>query len=114
MDIKHGQHHTLFLTKMGNVYCTGSNDSGQCGLDSSYSEVRDIVKVEFVNNDKIISISCGKLHSLFINERHELLVCGYNYCGQCGYNQNEDILEEKKKEIMIMMKRKKKKKMLME
>merc|ERR1712154_680081 len=54
---------------------------------------------EFVNNDKIISISCGKLHSLFINERHELLVCGYNYCGQCGYNQNEDILEEEKEDV---------------
>ena len=36
------------------------------------------------NNNKIISISCGNLHSLFIDKYQRLLVSGYNFSGQCG------------------------------
>jgi len=40
--------------------------------------------IPMANDIKIRAISCGSLHSLFIDESRRLLVCGYNYSGQCG------------------------------
>eukprot|EP01084_Bolivina_argentea_P120081 212863_1 len=84
IDIKNGAEHTIFLTESGKVYSFGANSSGQCGLGKSVPNVSRLTLIEFVNNDKIISIECGKLHTLFINNKNELLVCGYNYSGQLG------------------------------
>ncbi len=40
-------------------------------------------------NTNIKAIACGCFHSLFINNKQQLVVVGYNYSGQLGLNQNQ-------------------------
>eukprot|EP01084_Bolivina_argentea_P006697 12685_1 len=82
IDIASGSNHHLLLTLKGNVYGIGSNRCGQLGLKQNIKQIQTPMLIPF--NDKIKAISCGKLHSLFINKYGKLLVCGYNYCGQLG------------------------------
>eukprot|EP00484_Ammonia_sp_Unknown_P027793 CAMPEP_0197042950 /NCGR_PEP_ID=MMETSP1384-20130603/19247_1 /TAXON_ID=29189 /ORGANISM="Ammonia sp." /LENGTH=466 /DNA_ID=CAMNT_0042474157 /DNA_START=45 /DNA_END=1445 /DNA_ORIENTATION=- len=90
VDIQCGSAHLLFLTNTGVVYSIGANDSGQCGIcEASPSPTNYIVspqQIRFPHDAKaqIKSIAAGKIHSLFIDDRGRLLVCGYNYCGQLG------------------------------
>eukprot|EP01084_Bolivina_argentea_P254597 428039_1 len=86
IDIAYGAHHTLFLTQNGSVYSYGQNGSGQCGI---HTNGKQIIKPQLIPiNFKITEIAAGKLHSLFIDTKKRLLVCGYNYCGQLGINNN--------------------------
>eukprot|EP01084_Bolivina_argentea_P254337 427564_1 len=86
IDIQCGLNHTLFLTKCGNLYSFGDNDVGQCGLNRK--------KYTRLSTPKLImqsvkSIACGSFHNLIINTKQELLVNGYNFCGQLGLKQDD-------------------------
>eukprot|EP01084_Bolivina_argentea_P202749 346347_1 len=87
IDIQSSETHTLFLTKKGNVYGIGKNDSGQLGLGVNIPEVNIPTLIPF--KQKIKAIATGKLHSLFLNKDGKMLVCGYNYCGQLGIAANQ-------------------------
>jgi len=84
IDIKCGKKHCLFLTKNGDVFCIGSNDSGQCGMEVDVFYVPTPTLIPMTDDGKIKSIACGNFHSLFIDEKQRLLCCGYSYLGQCG------------------------------
>jgi len=84
VDIKAGCNHVLILTALGRVYAMGQNESGECGVGNGLNYVKKPAPIPFDEGRKITAISCGRLHSLFVDDGGQLLVCGYNYCGQLG------------------------------
>ena len=45
-------------------------------------------KYEIFSTQKIIEISTGEYHSLFLSESGRVYACGRNYAGQCGIDPN--------------------------
>mmetsp|Transcript_7029 Transcript_7029/g.10328 ORF Transcript_7029/g.10328 Transcript_7029/m.10328 type:complete len:429 (+) Transcript_7029:66-1352(+) len=88
-----GNNHSLALSNCGSVFCWGSNDSGQCGVDLSHKKVRPM-KIPFfeVLSDKIIQIYAGGYHSFSLDSRGHLYCWGSNNKGQCGIQGHCDVL----------------------
>lgn len=91
IDIQCGSRHSLFLTALGYVYCCGSNDAGQIGQKKQIQTLQTLQLLHIGNKDvtKIIGIAAGELHSLFVDQDHNLWCCGYNYCGQLGITPDD-------------------------
>jgi hypothetical protein len=81
-----GERHSLVLTNSGEVYAWGWNYWGQVGNGrSGLSEFQSIpIKVNGFNEEKVVMISCGGLHSMALTERGHVFSWGYNNCGQLG------------------------------
>ena len=73
-----GAHHTLFLTRMRQVYATGANNLGQLGCDSLETQFNQPVEVSGLGDKYIEDISCGE-GSFAITSKGDLYVWGlYN------------------------------------
>jgi len=88
INIQCGSTHALFLSSAGHVLACGANNSGQCGIAGSATSPQKYItypqQIVFCHDQhcKIKRIAAGKMHSLFIDSKGRLLVCGYNYSGQ--------------------------------
>lgn len=71
----------------------GKNDSGQLGVDHKET-VAAPVRVKLTG--KVIKISAGRSHSLFLMDNGELFGCGSNICGQVGLGASKMQLTPKK------------------
>ena len=40
-------------------------------------------------DEDIIELSCGSAHSLFLTSDYDVISCGSNYFGQCGFDPEE-------------------------
>eukprot|EP01084_Bolivina_argentea_P109267 195286_1 len=94
IDVSYGLAHTIFLTKNGRVYGCGCNDHGALGI-SNNNHCTDInvptIIDYFVENDIIIStISCGRLHSIFVDTNGNVYSCGRAQYGQLGIARNNN------------------------
>jgi len=89
-----GQTHSLFLTTLGNVYSTGMNDHGQCGLklDShlAYNLNCFLELIPVPTLFDIESIASGQTHSLALDKHGKVWIFGSNEHGQLGL-ANEDL-----------------------
>ncbi len=85
VDISCGNCHSLVLTQTGHVYGFGHNDYGQIGCANNAHQLTPI-KINGFNNEKVISVSCGSLHSLALTEYGEVYGWGRNDLGQLGIN----------------------------
>lgn len=87
---------SLFLENTGQVLGTGSSGYGQLGdgqstLNTNRYNVAYAIKGNQNNNSgtlmtRIVQISSGIDHSLFLEENGNVLACGYNGYGQLGLN----------------------------
>ena len=79
---------TMCLDFEGNVFTFGHNGSGELGFD------KDILFLHFPqripNLPKIIQISCGASHCMFLSENNELYCFGCNFDGQLGFVNREN------------------------
>jgi alpha-tubulin suppressor-like RCC1 family protein len=74
---------TLLLNSQGQVFAFGDNASGQAGLgEQEYIEVPTLIKKPDLG--KIIAVSAGGMHSLFLNSQGQVFSCGYGDHGELG------------------------------
>lgn len=93
-----GEAHSLALTTKGQVYSWGFGSNGQLGLgfcEDSFEPGTGLTKsrkftpeiIDYLENEKIKDIKCGKTFSMFINDKNELYACGVNDLNQLGLNE---------------------------
>ncbi|RIB13906.1 regulator of chromosome condensation 1/beta-lactamase-inhibitor protein II [Gigaspora rosea] len=91
-DIACGQHHTLILTCMGQVYSFGLNKYGQLGYASPLNIQNSMIPKQITNiPSKVIKISCGWNTSMALCEDNKVLIWGRNDHGQLGKKMKTDI-----------------------
>ncbi|XP_012530772.1 X-linked retinitis pigmentosa GTPase regulator [Monomorium pharaonis] len=91
-----GGHHTLILAENGNIYCSGSNASGQLGMGTNVNEVHTpkLLPRGAVQDEKIVKIACGESHSAILTESGKLFTCGDGRHGKLGLEENENNVHE--------------------
>ncbi len=95
VGIAAGGEHSLIITKSGILYTFGRNNNGQLG-DGTTSTRKTPVKVSdnagFINDgrDKVVAISAGYAHSLFVTESGKIYGFGDNGYGQLGDGSRTD------------------------
>jgi hypothetical protein len=94
VDISCGEFHSLVLTNCGEVYAWGANDFGQIGNGCNDDQSIPI-KVKGFNNERVVMISCGYLHSMALTECGHVYSWGYNKFGQLGIGNTENSNEPK-------------------
>jgi alpha-tubulin suppressor-like RCC1 family protein len=72
-EVAAGRDHVLALTREGNLYCWGSNDSGELGLRKKSSQICH-PKLNRLKN--VVEIACGLYHSAAITKEGKLYTFG--------------------------------------
>jgi alpha-tubulin suppressor-like RCC1 family protein len=80
-----GHRHSLALTSNGKVYAWGSNQFGQIGNECDNECQLTPIKIEELDEEFIVGISCGLYHSLALTENGRVYSWGYNYRKQLGF-----------------------------
>ena len=89
-DLHRGVIHFVAKNKRGQVFAWGSNNYGQLGMAKSYGLYKP-VKIDYFDDKQIIVISCGVCHALALSHDGQLFAWGWNYKGQVGCAQNEQV-----------------------
>ncbi|XP_057327940.1 protein PFC0760c-like isoform X2 [Microplitis mediator] len=104
-----GGHHTLLLAENGDIYCTGSNASGQLGMGTNITEIQTPKKLprDNLKEEIIKKIVCGESHVAIITESGKLFMCGDGRHGKLGLEENENNVHEltyveKYEELIVM------------
>ena len=93
-----GEAHSIALNNKGKVYSWGFGSNGQLGLgfcEDSFEPGSGLFKsrrftpeiINYLKDEKIIDIKCGKTFTMFINDKNELYACGVNDLNQLGLNE---------------------------
>jgi hypothetical protein len=85
-----GYYTAFVLTDSGDVYSCGVNNYGQLGLDSSEPQ-KSLVKINFPDESKIVKVTCGVKHTLFLTETGTVYACGSNDVGQLGIEDDREL-----------------------
>lgn len=80
-----GGHHSLLLTKDGEIYSFGNNTSGQLGLgDNNNRNIPTLVSAHSFNKKHIVQVSAGYAHSLVLTEESTVYSFGSGSQGRLG------------------------------
>jgi alpha-tubulin suppressor-like RCC1 family protein len=85
IDISCGNYHSLVLSECGRIYAWGHNGYGQIGNECDNKCQLIPVKIESLAKVKIISISCGRFHSMALSDKGCVYSWGNNSWGQLGF-----------------------------
>lgn len=89
-----GRYHTLALLENGEVYASGANASGQCGLGSN-SRARDFTEFTRVEElRRVVDVACGWEHSLACTTEGRLYTFGHPSYGQLGNGTTGEFIKE--------------------
>lgn len=91
-EIEFGYTHSSLITSLGKVYIWGNNSSAQLGngtIDNSANPVNITSFFALDNEEKIVDISLGYVHSLALSSSGRLFAWGNNANGQIGDGTNE-------------------------
>lgn len=103
-----GGAHSLFLTTLGTVYACGLNSSGQCGGTAQAILSPEPVKVgnaaHFVTETEgllegVSTVAAGEETSAALTYSGELLVWGWNGCGQLGQGHFMNLVSPTKVDV---------------
>lgn len=84
IEIVCGQHHSVALSRKGDLYTWGHNHAGQLGIGEKVNYRNIPTKVIHSEEFKIKSVTCGQNHVLAVSTDGVLLGFGSNYYGQLG------------------------------
>eukprot|EP00298_Acanthocystis_sp_HF-20_P008226 c17557_g1_i1.p1 GENE.c17557_g1_i1~~c17557_g1_i1.p1 ORF type:complete len:407 (-),score=185.04 c17557_g1_i1:140-1360(-) len=92
-----GEEYTLFLDADGNVYSCGRGNHGQLGHDNK-EDCLTPKKITLFTSDgtvvspspKILCITAGTAHSIFVDDKGGVWSCGSGYHGQLGHGSREN------------------------
>ena len=79
-----GSSHTLAVGQNGQVYSWGLGFSGALGLGESSIQDKPRMITSGIQNQRIVDISAGSKHSLFLTESMRVYACGEAKMGQLG------------------------------
>ena len=93
-----GEAHSIALNSKGKVYSWGFGSNGQLGLgfcEDSFEPGSGLYKsrrfipeyINYLEDENIIDIKCGKTFTMFINDKNELYASGVNDLNQLGLNE---------------------------
>ncbi|GFG32082.1 hypothetical protein Cfor_08566 [Coptotermes formosanus] len=88
IEVACGSHHSLALTKDGEVYGWGQNNCGQVGSGLSTNQGVPRKVNSHIGTKRAISIACGQTSSMAVLENGEVYGWGYNGNGQLGLGNN--------------------------
>jgi alpha-tubulin suppressor-like RCC1 family protein len=94
VDIACGYNHSIAVSENGKCYGWGNNEFGQLGIGNN-SNIIEPVQVIFPIDARIIKVTCGTNHTLFLSSNGRIFACGLNNFGQIGNateeNQNKPV-----------------------
>ncbi|MED6263774.1 hypothetical protein CHARACLAT_008019 [Characodon lateralis] len=85
-----GSHHTVALSKDGQVYTWGQDSRGQLGLGRSNSGGESPRHIRTLSAIPVVQISVGGEHSFALSASGCVFGWGRNDCGQLGLGDTED------------------------
>jgi regulator of chromosome condensation len=98
IHVNGGKHHSFALDSSGVVWAWGLNGNRQCGIDTSRPEAHeDIISVptqvdglhpDKHNGSRVVEISGGEFHSLFLFDNGEVWGCGRNDSHELGLSED--------------------------
>ncbi|KAJ5077502.1 e3 ubiquitin-protein ligase herc4-related [Anaeramoeba ignava] len=88
IDIQCGAAHSIMLIEdedhKRKIYSCGDPGHNGLGKNKDTHEFTEIKSSLFENDDNILEISCGNVHTLVLTSNHKLIGFGHNYWGQLG------------------------------
>jgi len=88
------EHHSLFLTRDGQVYSVGRGEDGRLGHgDSKNYETPTLIAglSNLPDGDRVVDVNCGECHSLCVTAKGRLYSFGYGDLLQLGNGVEEDV-----------------------
>jgi alpha-tubulin suppressor-like RCC1 family protein len=91
--ISAGTFHSLILNDQGQVLSFGANKDGRLGLGDQKGRlaptlIESFEKIDPPGSARVVAISAGGRHSLFLTHQGQVFSCGYNRYGQLGLSDD--------------------------
>jgi alpha-tubulin suppressor-like RCC1 family protein len=83
-----GGSHSLVLNEEGQVFSFGGNDRGQLGLGDTINRLLPEL-LSITGLRRVVAISAGHIHSLFLDIQGQVFGCGCHKSGQLGHKKNK-------------------------
>jgi hypothetical protein len=84
-----GAGHTICVLSDGQVLSFGDGSKGQLGHGKEHQRVSQPKVIKTLNRLKVVRVSCGECHSVFVTNDGLLYACGDNRYGKLGLNQKQ-------------------------
>lgn len=94
-----GANHTVVCTTAWGVYSTGDNSSGQLCNGSVDPPAQLGLRRAGALHLPVVSVACGRAHTLLVTVYGELLSCGSNSSGQLGLGDFLDRAEPTRSDV---------------
>lgn len=89
------------LKQFGNLLSCGQNEVGQLGFDDNVSERTRPALVVGANDAKVVDISAGGMHSVYLTFDGKVWTFGCNDEGALGRDTTEEGSEYKRKQVQL-------------